>query len=69
MAKFIQLQEISREGSECTYNVTVNLDDVSSFTERYNCYGKYYVLYMKNGMKYSITEDSYKKLGHEVTII
>lgn len=68
MAKFIRLQEKIRENSECTYNVTVNLDDISSFTERYNSYGKYYVLYMKNGMKYSITEDSYKKLGQEINI-
>lgn len=67
MAKFIRLQEMRREGhSECAYDVIVNLDDVSTFTEKCNSYGKYYVIYMKNGMKYFLAEESYNKLRQEV---
>lgn len=68
MAKFIRLTELRRVVYRgwCHYDIIVNLDEISSFKTMDDGYNMYYMLYLKNGTEYNITEDSYKRLQQEV---
>jgi len=69
MANFIRITEIRREAYSgyVEYDVIVNIDEISSFGKEYDgSTYRYYMLNMKNGTNFRITEGSYKKLQQEI---
>ncbi len=71
MTNFIRITEIRREcyrGYD-EYDVIVNIDEISSFGKEYDgSTYSYYMLNMKNGTNFRITEGSYKKLQQAVSL-